>query len=501
MKILNITSTSGKGRLPALAASLLILVGTNMVAQASTNPSAREALQPNVILIMADDLGIVDLSGWGSDYHRTPHLDAFADAGMRFTQAYTGASVCSPTRASLLTGRYPHRIQITDALPWDRLPINPRLIPPNHLKQLPSTYATYAKAFRQAGYVTGHIGKWHLGNEGDFYLHDGFHDYGYDEAFDANYRYINQVDKGVEVLTTAALDFISRHQYRPFLLSLFHHTPHIPLACPPEYEALYDSIPKGEIHSNQRYAGMMSHMDDAVKRVLQLLQDLGLAEQTIVIFTTDNGGFTRVTSNHPFRDGKSSLYEGGIRGPFMVRWPGVIEAGSVCEIPVHSADLFPTLLEMAGLPLMEDDHVDGVSFLPLLRGDGSIPSRNLFWYMPHYRPQPQAVILSGDWKLLHRIDLDVYELYNLREDPGEQHDLAAVHPSRTELLSELLERHLVETEAQRMRTNPMWKEGRPLGPVSNFGIFYPKGGGSYIQIDDQPYPEWFNLAEQPRERN
>jgi len=496
-KIQNMQGVPIMNMSPYKSSACLALTGA-LVSLAAGSPAGRP---PNIVFIMTDDLGISDLGIYGSDYHLTPRLDRLAMEGMRFTQAYAAASVCSPTRASVLTGRYPHRVQMTDSLPWDRLPVNPRLIPPNHLKELPASQATYAQALRAAGYRTALIGKWHLGNEHTFFEKKGHEAYGFDEAFDANIREINKVDKGVEILSAEALAFIERYRDRPFLLALHHHTPHVPLATPPEYESLYNGVPAGARHKNKKYAGMMSHLDDSVGRLLDKLDELDLAGNTVVVFTSDNGGFTRHTSNGPFRDGKSSLYEGGLRVPLMVRWPGVVEVGSVCETPVHSADFFPTLLEMAGLPLMEEAHVDGVSLLPLLRGDGDISSRHLFWYMPHYRPLPVAAVLSGDWKLLHTIDPGTYELYNVRVDPGEQNDLAAAHPSRTEELSKLLERHLVESGAQRMRPNPMWKEDQPQGPLRNFGVFYPKPGGTYIQINDQPYPEWFNLAEQPREHN
>jgi arylsulfatase A len=419
---------------------------------------------PNIVFILTDDLGIADLGVYGSDYHLTPRLDRLAAEGMRFTDAYAASPVCSPTRAAILTGRYPHRLQLTDALPWDRLPENPRLVPPNHLKELPASHATYAKSLREAGYRTGFFGKWHLGNEHNFFAQGQHRDYGFDEAFDADDREINEVDKGVDTLTDQAIAFVESNRDRPFLLALHHHTPHVPLVTPAAYESRYDDVPAGERHRNRRYAGLLSHLDDAVGRLLDKLDDLDLAENTMVIFTSDNGGLNAETSNLPYRDGKSTLYEGGIRVPLFVRWPGQIKPGSVCEGVVISPDFFPTFLEAAGQAAQPDAHLDGQSLLPWLRGGTPDGNRIVYWHSPHYHEKrPQSAVREGDWKLIHNLEKDTRELYDLKNDPGETKDLAAQQPGRTEELVAKLERHLTASGAQRMRPNPDWDPDTPRG--------------------------------------
>lgn len=456
----------------------------------------KSARPPNILFILTDDLGIRDLGCYGSDYYRTPRLDQLAAEGMLFSNAYAAAPVCSPTRAAALTGLYPHRVHLTDALPWDRLPDNPRWIPPNHLKELPASYPTYAKALRAAGYRTALFGKWHLGNEHNFFERGKHHDYGFDEVFDAGYRDRNEIDKAVEALTAETLSFLERNQDRPFMLALHHHTPHVPLVCPPEFEALYDGVPKGELHQNQRYAGMMSHMDDATGRLLDQLDALGLSENTLVIFTSDNGGLSAETSNLPYRSGKATLYEGGIRVPLIIRWPGRIAPASVSAAVTTSTDFFPTFLEFAGLPLAPVAHRDGVSLMPvLLSGESWDQPRAVFWHLPHYRSEgPQSAVRSGEWKLVHNLDGETFELFNLAEDPGEENNLFAEETEKAAELQARLEEHLRETGAQRMRPNPYWDPDKPRGPVRNYGVFYPKHGGTFI-VEERDVPHWFELAE------
>ena len=453
----------------------------------------------NVILIVTDDLGISDLGVYGSDYYRTPRLDRLAAEGMRFTNAYAASSICSPTRAALLTGRYPHRVHLTYSLPWDRLPENPRLVPPDHHKELPASHATYAQSLRAAGYRTGLIGKWHLGNEHEFFAGGKHRDYGFDESYDTDYGQINNVDKGVEVLTEKSLAFIESNRDRPFLLALHHHTPHVPLAVPAGYESRYDNVPPGKRHNNKKYAGMMSHLDDAVGRLLDKLDELKLADNTVVIFASYNGGFHGETSNLPYRNGKATLHEGGIRVPLIVRWPGVVKPGSVCDGVTISTDFFPTILDAAGLPRQPEAHLDGQSLLPWLRGETPDRSRALYWHVPHYRNRgPQSAVRDGDWKLVHNLEPDTYELYDLANDPGEANDLAAQQPDKTKELAAQLESHLNATGAQRMRPNPEWEAGRPLGRVWDMGTHYPKQGGTHRVVTDRDYPAWFRHAEPAR---
>jgi arylsulfatase A len=261
----------------------IILILTILGLYTSVLGGEKQSTTPNILFIMADDLGIKDLGCYGSDYYLTPNLDKLASQGMRFTRAYAGCHVCSPTRASILTGRYPHSVHITDALPWDRLYENPKMVPPDHLKELPSNLPTFAKALSSAGYKTALFGKWHLGNEYQFFTQGKHKAYGFDEAF-PSLSTERKRDKCVDDLTEHTLEFLEINKEGPFMLCLMHHTPHVPLACPPEDEALYDGVPKGRFQKNQKYAGMVSHLDQSIQRILDKLEVLGLNENTVVFF-------------------------------------------------------------------------------------------------------------------------------------------------------------------------------------------------------------------------
>ncbi|VGO14026.1 Arylsulfatase [Pontiella desulfatans] len=462
---------------------LCVLFATAGIASASE--------RPNILFIMADDLGVKDLGCYGSDYYRTPNLDQLAEEGMRFSRAYAACNVCSPTRAAILTGRTPHRVQLTDALPWDRLAENPKMIPPNHLKELPSNLPTFGKALQQAGYRTALFGKWHLGNEETFFNEGEHKAYGFDEAADCSGQEKRR-DKGVDELTDLTVRFLEEHKDDPFMVCLMHHVPHVPMACPPEAEALYDDVPKGKFQKNKKYAGMVSHLDQSIKTVMDKLAELELDRNTVVIFTSDNGGLKNLTSNKPFRGGKGDVYEGGIRVPLLVRWPGRVAAEAVSDAAVISTDYFPTFLEMAGVKPMTKAHVDGASMLPFLKGKDADP-RTLVWHFPH-RDHPASAIAVGDWKLVRHILSGDQALYNLKDDPGELNDLAARYPERLERLVNMLENHLQSSGAQRMRPNPGWDAERPPGKIKNYGVFYPEGGKVYQQVK-KPYPEWFHETE------
>lgn len=467
-----------------LGKSLLLLLALMPGLLLSGFSQAEEKLI-NVLFIVADDLGVRDLECYGSDFHRTPHLNQLAAEGIRFNRAYASASVCSPTRASILTGKYPHRVQLTDALPWDRLYENPKMVPPDHLKELPSSLPTYAQALRKEGYATALIGKWHLGNEHEFYNQGKHRDYGFEEAFDVNGK-----DKGVERLTAESIAFIKKHQHKPFMLTLMHHTPHVPLSCPPAYKARFEKLKPGRIHDNPTYAGMVSHLDDSIGKLLATLESLGLEENTVVIFTSDNGGLRKITSNKPYRGGKGQLYEGGILVPLIVRWPNRIKPGVSSKAPVLSSDFFPTFLELAGLDAQPNLHQDGLSLLPAFEGK-SLPNRSLFWHFPH-RGTPSSVVIKEDWKLIHFIESGAYELYNLKKDPHEKENLYDAENERVSELKILLKTHLNETRAQSMDPNPAWEKGAPKGGLRNFGVFYSASGkGKPWQLVNSAYPSWF----------
>jgi len=465
----------------------IILILTILGLYTSVLGGEKQSTTPNILFIMADDLGIKDLGCYGSDYYLTPNLDKLASQGMRFTRAYAGCHVCSPTRASILTGRYPHRVHITDALPWDRLYENPKMVPPDHLKELPSNLPTFAKALSSAGYKTALFGKWHLGNEYQFFTQGKHKAYGFDEAFPPSGTERKR-DKCVDDLTEHTLEFLEINKEGPFMLCLMHHTPHVPLACPPEDEALYDGVPKGRFQKNQKYAGMVSHLDQSIQRILDKLEVLGLNENTVVIFTSDNGGLKQVTSNKPYRGAKGDLYEGGIRVPLIVRWPGHIAANSLCNAAVHSADYFPTFLALAGLNQMPDTHRDGINMLPMWNG-GKSEKRTFFWHFPH-RQNPSSAVMEGDWKLVHQIIENKYELFDLQTDPWEENNIVTENPEKIEDLKSMLEDHLQSSGAQRMHPNSEWDSTRSQGKIRNYGIHYPAEGGIY-QLMKESYPGWF----------
>jgi arylsulfatase A len=473
----------------ALAAAILTSAASGGVAQ--------DAPPPNVVLIVVDDLGWADLSSQGSTYYETPHIDGLAARGVRFTNAYAAAAICSPSRAALLTGRYPARIGITD---WIRAEFQGGTIPPDHRN--PTAYVadaafalltppnplwmeheeiTLAELLKGAGYATAHIGKWHLGGAGwlpetqGFDLNLGGSDYGQPPSYFDPYYREGQGDLGTlrprrrgEYLTDREADeaaaFIRAHRDRPFFLHLAHYAVHTPLQAREELEARYAGKPKGE-QRNARYAAMVHSVDQAVGRVLETLEEEGLSGRTLVIFTSDNGGLLGPTSNAPLRSGKGFPYEGGLRVPLMVRWPGVIPQARVSHEPVIGMDLLPTIVAAAGVPLPEDRAIDGISLLHHLRsgGEAALQRDALFWHFPHYRERhtvpPYSIVRTGDWKLVKWHEGPTFELYDLREDPAERADLTAARPEMVREMDGRLTAWLREIDARMPNPNP---EYRPL---------------------------------------
>jgi len=462
--------------LPRLLLLAAVAAGPlNAAETARAQPST--AQPPNVVFILADDLGQRDLGVYGSSFYETPHLDALARRGVRFTQAYAAANVCSPTRASLLTGRYPARLGITDWLPGRTPQPTDRLLSPELAPHLGSDTMTFADAFRAAGYRTAFIGKWHLGDGPEnapdrhgFELNRGGSGKGSTPSYFSPYRLPNLADGPPgeyldERLTRETVSFIraAHAEGRPFLVELSHYAVHIPLQAKPEliakYTAKLKSLPAGADfaegppdgrvrvrQTNPIYAAMVESLDTSVGAVLAELAALGIADNTIVVFTSDNGGLATSegwpTSNLPLRGGKGWAYEGGVREPLFVAWPGHLPAGAVTDAIVTSPDLFPTLLELAGLPPQPAAHVDGVSFAATLaQPDRKQPDRAIFWHYPHYsnqRGRPHGAVRRGDWKLIEWFEDGRTELFNLAADPGEAHDLATAEPDRTaSLLAEL----------------------------------------------------------------
>ncbi len=471
---------------------LLAVLCALLPAGAAPSSGAQPQRPPNFVFILADDLGWADLAIYGSDLHETPNLDRLAAQGLRFTDAYAAAPVCSPTRASLMTGKYPARLRMTiwreGAL---RPPGNTPLAPPQAASDLPHSEVTLAEVLQQAGYLTAHIGKWHLGDAGHYPETQGFdinvggtqwgapqtffYPYRGNRYFGGEFRYIPGLPWGqhgeylTDRLTDEALRVIERAGRRPFFLNLWYHTVHTPIEGKPELVQRYRTkVHPGLQHRNPVYAAMVRSLDENVGRVLAKLEEADLANDTIIVFTSDNGGFVnnwqgeQVTDNHPLRSGKGSLYEGGIRVPLIIRWPGLVKPGSICTEPVGSIDLYPTLLEIAGLPgdPRHNADVDGVSLLALLKDPSARLARDtLFFHYPHYyaTTTPVSALRAGDWKLLQYYEDGRVELYHLAEDLGEAEDLSARLPDKARMLRERLNAWLSSASAQLPVPNPGYR--------------------------------------------
>jgi arylsulfatase A-like enzyme len=445
--------------------------------------------RPNIVLIVADDLGWADLGCYGSRYHRTPHLDRLAQQGMRFTQAYASCPVCSPTRAALMTGKYPARLNLTDWLPGRPDMPSQKLLRPVFRQELPLEETTLAERLQSAGYVTASIGKWHLGGPGFEPQRQGFDvNIAGDEAgsprsyfapFQRGGRFIpglKQAPDGeylTDRLTAEAEKFIEQNRERPFFLYLPHYAVHIPMQAKPALIAKYEALPKPAMpQNNPVYAAMLESLDESAGRVLQKLEDLKLADRTVVIFTSDNGGLatnegphTPATSNAPLREGKGYLYEGGIRVPLIISWPGMTRPASVCDVPVCSIDLVPTIRGTLNLAPAADP-VDGVSLTPLLRESGRLEARPLFWHYPHYSNQgvqPGGAIRDGDDKLIEFFETGRLELFDLKTDPGESTNLIDRFPEKAARLADHLREWRRSVGASEMRPNPDYAPN-PQGP-------------------------------------
>lgn len=408
---------------PSLCRVVVVLLALILTSRA-------EQPRPNIVLILADDLGVNDLGCYGRKEHATPNLDRLAAEGMLFKTAYCAQPICSPSRASLMTGKAPARLNLTNFLPGRADATSQKLLHPKMAQQLPLEEVTLAELLKTAGYATACIGKWHLGPQKDVAQQ------GFDFVFTGKANTAASAEeggKGEYQLTQKALEFIEANKGRPFFLYLPHNNPHVPLGAKPEL------IEKYRDAFNPIYAAMIETLDDSIGRILAKLKDLNLVENTIVIFTSDNGGLhvlelpnTPATHNGPYRAGKGYLYEGGLREPLIVRWPRVVTAGSVVETPVSISDLFPTLAEFADVSVPEG--LDYQSIAPLLRGEvAGGKARQFFWHFPHYTNQggrPAGAIREGAWKLVEHYEDGRLELFNLHTDPGETTDVAAQHPER-----------------------------------------------------------------------
>lgn len=419
---------------------------------------------PNVVLIYIDDLGWRDLACYGGELFETPHIDKLAAEGMRFTQAYANCPVCSPSRAALMTGKNPARLGFTGhitAIGRHRHPEGSRLLPPDDKTFLPLDEVTIADALKSRGYVSASIGKWHLGPEGFWPEDQGFdvNVGGWTHGSPPSYFHpytrpssdwnpsIPTLDGGedgdylTDRLTDEAIGFIESNKERPFFLYLTHYAVHTPLQAPKDLVEKYRTKLEGtDAKIDPIYAAMVENMDTNVGRVLETLERLDLEEDTLVIFSSDNGGWQRSASNAPLREGKGWLYEGGIRVPQIMRWPGRIDAGVECDVPTMGTDLYSTILDVAGADVPESD-IDGVSVAPLWDEREYTERESFYWYYPHYHStalRPGAAVRKGDYKLIETYDPQGVELYDLRQDLSETTNLAERMPEKTaELLAEL----------------------------------------------------------------
>ncbi|MHC4324192.1 MAG: sulfatase [Planctomycetota bacterium] len=437
----------------------------------SAMPSGAER-PPNVLLIMIDDLGWTDLHCQGNNRLETPNIDRLALQGMRFTDGYAAAPVCSPTRAAIMTGQSPARLAITNHLPDQKRfePDNATLRSAGSVDHLSPDYVTIAERLKEAGYANAFIGKWHLSGRREemstteparrpeqqgFDLNVGGCCFGGPPSYFSPYKNpaIQDGTEGeylTERLADEAIDFMRKHQAQPFFIALWNYTVHWPMQAPQELIDKYKTRPGLKDH---RYAAMIEAMDTQIGRVLESLDALKLADNTLVIFTSDNGAFGGVTDLHPLRGCKGYLYEGGIRVPLIVRWPGQVKPGTICTTPVISTDFYPTILDVAGLKAKPGKPLDGESIVPLIRQKSPLQRRAIYFHYPNYAfhrgNRLGGAIREGDYKLIEYYDDGSVELYNLSKDVGEQHDLSQKLPQKARDMKEKLDQWL-RTSGARM---------------------------------------------------
>lgn len=425
--------------------------------------------RPNIILILADDLGWADLSCYGNTFNETPHIDRLAQQGVRFTQFYAGP-VCSPTRASIQSGQNQARVGITVHIPGHWRPFAKMVEPPVALN-LPLEIETFAERLGAAGYRTGYFGKWHLGDTGF-----GPADQGWQTALETQGNVVpprvlpaNPPRRTAEFLTEKAVEFIEANQDRPFLLQVSHFAVHIPLSTTPELLEKYAAKqPMPDYPSRPEYAGLLEELDQSVGRIAETVDRLGLGSNTLIVFVSDNGGLHKeqsgviTTSNAPLRGEKGTLYEGGIRVPCIVRWSGIIPEAQESAALASTIDLYPTFLDVAKDAANNDQVLDGVSLKPVLRNPAADLNRDaLFWHLPHYHHStPASAMREGDWKLIEFLEDGSLELYHLASDIGETKNLAAKNPERVNAMHASLKAWRKEVQAQMPQRNPAYAVAR-----------------------------------------
>ncbi len=458
--------------------------------------------KPNILMILIDDLGWRDLTCYGSSFYETPNLDQLAADGLLFTDAYASCPVCSPTRASIMTGKYPAHVGITNYIKGME---TGKLMAVDYLGYLPLEEKSVASALRDGGYQTWHVGKWHLGDH-NFYpeahgfdknvagQHWGMPKHGYFSPYgmenlsdgpDGEYLTDRITDEAIALIENREAD-------KPFFLNMSHYAVHTPIQAPADLIKKYEqkakdlgldkqeAIIQGEhfpcvhkidqhvqrriIQSDPAYAAMVENLDTNIGRLLQAIKDAGEEENTLVMFTADNGGLATAegspTCNAPLVEGKGWMYEGGTRVCQIAKWPARITAGTKTDVPVTSTDFYATFLEAANLPLIPEQHSDGVSLMPVLDGAESLARESIFWHYPHYGNQggtPGASIRSGDWKLIEFYEDNHLELYNLRDDISEEHNLIEQESERASAMHKELDEWRISVEAKIPERNPDWE--------------------------------------------
>lgn len=459
--------------------------------------------QPNFVFILIDDMGWKDIGCNGSEFYETPNIDRLAAEGMSFTDAYAACPVCSPTRASIMTGKYPARVGVTDWIDFNHNchPMKGKVIDASYIDHLPSTEKSIAASLKEGGYNTWHVGKWHLG--GDEFFPDK-------HGFDVNIggchigcpyngyfspwgiETLEEASEGTYLtdhLTDQAIALIKRNPDQPFFLNLCYYSVHTPIQAKVEYIEKFrakavemgldkvETFKEGEsfpcerkkdqhvlrrlVQSDPVYAAMIYSLDENIGRVLQTIEETGRGDNTMIVFTSDNGGLSTAegspTCNAPLSEGKGWMYEGGTREPLIIRWRDQIEKGSSCSVPVTSPDFYPTLLDAAGLPPNPEQHCDGVSMLNLLKGGDKLERDAIFWHYPHYGNQggtPGASMRKGDYKLIKFFEDEHLELYNLRDDISEENNLVCQLPDLAEELHQQLNEWLDSCDAIFPEPNP-----------------------------------------------
>ena len=501
-----------------------------------TAADGKSKARPNILFILADDLGWKDLSNEGSKYYESPHIDRIAREGMKFTRGYAACQVCSPSRASIMTGKYPTNHGITTWIgdrageAWRGTRRHDTHLPAEYNRVLSASELTIAEAFRDQGYKTFYAGKWHIGGKGSWPEDHGFeiNKGGWDVGSPIGGFFSPWKNPNLESgppgeslpirLGKETAQFIEAHKDKPFFAFLSFYSVHGPIQTSPELWKKYRDKAEAAGFTKERfkfdrrlnvrqvqdcpiYAGMVESMDDAVGIVLKKINDLGLDKNTIVCFTSDNGGVSSgdaySTSNMPLRGGKGRQWEGGIREPFYIKAPGVSKPGTTSSVPVNGIDWYPTLLDLAGISLPAKHDIDGVSIVPLLKGL-EIAKRPLFWHYPHYGNQggePSSIISQNDWKLIHYHEDGRDELYHLGNDPGELKDVAKLEANRAKRLRKKLDDWLKETKARFPKEDSQFdvvkREARLKSIASKGKVQLEKQHANFLTKGFKPNKDWW----------